>query len=113
MNLSLQALLPCSQNVCKEHVEKLVPKESGQKFKCFICNHDHQVPFEGFIFNQMASQMINMNVHLNENTKKVAELVSNLQVELDQLDTITNNPDVSYLNILQAFEIKLIFKGKN
>ena len=70
-----------SNHVCKEHVDELVPKVIGQKFQCFVCHQHHQVPFDGFILNQMASQMINMNVHLNENTKKVAELVSNLQVE--------------------------------
>ena len=88
-------ILPCSNNICEEHVNQKILKDNNSKiYKCDFCFKEHNVPEENeFILNQTLIEMINMNLHLDEQTKSTKILIDDLDKVNKEIDLIDKDPE--------------------
>jgi hypothetical protein len=79
MYYSHPVILPCGNNICEEHINQAIRDNNSQSFKCFFCFKDHKAPEEnGFILNRPFIDILNMNMHLGDKTKRIKKLIDDL-----------------------------------
>ena len=79
--------LPCGNSLCKEHLEKF-----NEKFMCYFCNEEHQIPTNGFVTNIMITNIINNLINMNPLRKNIKESFEKLSESID--DYIKIDPNV-------------------
>ena len=84
--------LICGDNICKQHLEELIPKTSASnKFNCPLC--DEENTNHNFKINKLIEALIKRELHefklnpLNELT------LHNLKIEINNLEKILNDPE--------------------
>lgn len=78
-------LLPCGETTCF----KCIPKEP--LFKCLICHKLHETPFEGYISNKKAEELVDSltkKSRLEENIKFIHKSLDDLEKKLDKGDQV-------------------------
>ncbi len=87
-------ILPCENTICKIHFcEATKDDEASNIYKCQVCPKDHQIPDDGFIVNRIAVEMMALNLHLNEKTRKAQEIINNFDKVLVELRMLCNDPE--------------------
>jgi hypothetical protein len=89
-----QVLLPCKTSICKMHIYEKSKNDAQLKaYKCQVCHKDHKIPEDGFCLNQNVVDMMALNLHLNEKTKKAQEIITDVDKVLVELRMLCNDPE--------------------
>jgi hypothetical protein len=102
--------LPCGSTLCKEHFIKKHPlkktDEPIYQIDCPNCRIKHEIPKKYLAFNTNLSNLIESNIHLNKNQKKMKKKLSEFEsiFKLLSLTAQQNDPDVLYRNIRRQVE---------
>ena len=86
MILESPVTLPCGNTLCKEHLDKFY-----EKFTCFLCNEEHQIPKNGFVINKTTNKIINNYINLNPLRKKIKASFEHLSQSIDDYEKV--DPD--------------------
>ncbi len=87
-------LLPCKNSICKIHVcEATKDDEDSKVYKCQVCKEDHEIPKNGFFLNQNVVEMMALNLHLNDKTRKAQAIISDFDNVLIELRMLCNDPE--------------------
>ena len=87
--------LPCGTNVCNEHVVLIENAENQPLFytcKCQICSQDHLSNQAVFSTNIGIAELLKLNLHLDDLTKKEEELIGELELVAQDLTLLCNDP---------------------
>ena len=86
-------ILPCQENICKEHVVLANESNNLITYNCQICHKKHQVDSEeGFSSNENVSNLIKLNDHLDENAKMANEAIDDLEQVLTDWKCLIQKP---------------------
>lgn len=79
-------VLPCGETMCNSHVLEIENHLSynSNEFECKFCREKHNIPKEGFKLNKALFKIMNVNMHLCPNHKKV-------KTKLDEINEIVND----------------------
>ena len=75
--------LLCGNTLCKAHLEKF-----KDKFICYFCKKEHQVPEDGFVINKTTNKIINDYFRLNPLRKKIKESFEELSESIEEYEKI-------------------------
>ena len=87
MILENPVTLLCGNTLCKEHLDNF-----DEKFTCFFCNEEHQIPKNGFIINKTIAKIINNYVNSNPLRNKIQASFEELSESIE--DYVKIDPDV-------------------
>ena len=95
--------LPCGNTLCLEHLNKF-----NDKFICYFCKGEHQIPVNGFLINKKITKMIENHFKFNTLRNKIKTSFSELS---DSIEEYKNRPIqiVLFLIILAIIEKKSIY----
>jgi hypothetical protein len=99
-------LLPCLKSVCQDHI---IIESNCQIFKCKFCNKNH-VSNDGFNLNKELIDLINLNLHLDENTISAKSVLDNLENVNKDIDLITKDPEDFVFNYFSEEKNKIDLK---
>ena len=85
-------LLPCGNNICENHLTTY-NNDNESIYKCDICFKDHQLPEEGFSLNRPFIEMMNLNIHFDEQTRKTVNVIENLNNVNKTIDLLIKDPN--------------------
>ena len=66
--------LPCGYSICKKHIDDTIEK----RFECESCGKEHVIDENDLQVNLKTEKIIQMNLHLNDQHKKVKEIFDKL-----------------------------------
>ena len=91
--LEVPVTLPCGHTICREHFKFNENEESSQnvKFKCDVCSTKHKIQSNNLASNEMASALIDKNIHLSEEQKELKANITKIEAIL--LDHSKDNPE--------------------
>jgi hypothetical protein len=72
-------ILPCSNTICKSHLI------DNQKYNCYFCKVEHNIPLEGFKENLMAKHIIDNGHYLTPDEKRIKNKMQESSLKLDEL----------------------------
>ena len=75
--------LLCGNTLCKEHFDKF-----NDKFICYFCKKEHQVPEDGFVINKTTNNIINNYINMNPLRKKIKESFEELSESIEEYEKI-------------------------
>jgi hypothetical protein len=81
----------CGENICMKHIEKIMPRDSSNKFTCLLCkeeNYHQKLNINKFIEKQIAKDL-----HKYEIDSKYQETFNNLEKELETIEHILIDPE--------------------
>ena len=107
--LSDPVILPCSEPMCKKHVEEMKIKSNNKsaKINCPFCNKEHITPEKGFPKDIRMAQLIANNFHkmdLGEAHKKAVRSCKELQEMINKMKYLVKEPE----NFIDEYFNKII-----
>ncbi len=91
-------ILPCNKTICHACSTEIIAKThhgSNSTFKCSICSHEHEIPANGFIINEMIAMFIRIEPAEIFRSKNCTELKS----KLNRMELILKNIDYNFTNV--------------
>ena len=89
--------LPCGRSLCRQHLDNF-----DDKFECYFCGKEHQIPEDGFLINKTMNEMIDNHFDLDPLRKRVKESFENLNESFKDYQDINSD---SYIHSY-FFEIR-------
>ncbi len=82
--------IPCGNNVCKDHLEKLLKNVSKEKssFQCEICKEEHFIPKSGFKANKMVQRGLEIQLNTLKLTPIFEECKTVIKTALERVAVI-------------------------
>ena len=95
-------ILPCGKHVCREHID-----QNASDYKCLGCNNNHVVPENGFIVNEGFIKISKLNMHLDEKTKSLHEIIDEFDTVVKELSLLCKDPDNFIFDYVSATRFKI------
>lgn len=108
-------VLPCGASICKQHVsQNKISKNDSEdtidsvdddddetersssidfEYECGLCHSNHSVPEDGFPSNIYITAFFQLNLHLNKKAIEELELIKQLDLSINELRVLNNDPD--------------------
>ena len=74
--------LSCGNSLCKQHLDDEIFDDD--KFVCYFCDEQHQMPLNGLAINKVMIQMINNHFHLDPLRKEIKESFDKLSKLIEE-----------------------------
>ena len=75
--------LPCGNTLCLEHLNKF-----NDKFICYFCKGEHQIPVNGFLINKKITKMIENHFNFNTLRNKIKTSFEELSESIEEYENI-------------------------
>ena len=101
-------LLPCGENVCKQHVD-LNEAENKSKYcnyKCELCKEIHQILSTGFS-NKVLVKILKFNIHSYKDSIKVQKAVNKFDKVIKELSLLCKDPANFIVDYFSASKSKI------
>ena len=95
-------ILPCGKNICGEHID-----QNSSDYKCLNCNSNHVVPENGFSINETIVKISRLNIHLDEKTKYLHEIIDEFDTVVKELSLLCKDPDNFIFDYVSATRFKI------
>jgi hypothetical protein len=95
--------IPCGVSVCTNCVEKLIENELSnlkEKFKCFYCNEEHEIPKKGFPLSMHLKKLLEKE----PNEVYRGKLAEELKTQLKTINAQYQDMDLSLTNGLEKIK---------
>lgn len=87
-------ILPCGKTICNNCIVRLKHQSLSNAFKCSICSTEHNIPENGFIINEIASNLMLLQpkeVYRSEQCEQLKLNLKNLTQLVQELTFDMNN----------------------